>query len=118
MFKRLLSFINEPKLLYDFQFHSLAMALVFIKDQISEALDKVKCVIGIFLGSSKAFDTVDHKILLSKLNYYGIRGFALLWFQSFLKSRQQYVTYNSVKSTKHTITRGVPHMDDMKRIIT
>ena len=113
MYNRLLSFINKHNLLYDFQFgfrqgHSTAMALVTIVDRISEALDKGKCVIGIFLDFSKAFDTVDHKILLSKLNHYGIRGIALDWFRSYLKTRQQYVTYNSVKSTKQTITCGVP----------
>ena len=84
------------------------MALITIVDRISEALDKGKCVVGIFLDFSKAFDTVDHNILLSKLNHYGIRGITLNWFESYLENREQYVTYNSTKSSKSKISYGVP----------
>ena len=56
----------------------------------------------------QSFDTVDHNILLTKFNKYGINGMALLWFRDYLSGRTQYVTYNNYKSTKEKITCGVP----------
>ena len=73
------------------------MALITIVDRITEALENGECVIGIFLDFSKAFDTVDHIILLRKLEKYGVRGIAYERFNSYLKEREQYITYNSVK---------------------
>ena len=61
-----------------------------------------------FLDFSKAFDTVDHSILLTKLNHYGIRGVAYDWFESYLSNRKQYVTYNGSKSSTKTVRCGVP----------
>ena len=71
MYNRLLEFINDHKLLYAYQFgfqrgKSTHMALIYLIDKITEALDNGDCVIGIFLDFSKAFDTVDHNILLQK----------------------------------------------------
>ena len=57
---------------------------------------------------SKAFDTVDHDILLQKLEFYGIRGSALLWFQSYLKNRKQFVSYNGATSSMKLVKCGVP----------
>ena len=113
MYRRFLAFINKHKLLYDYQFgfrekFSTAMALITIVDKITDALDKGEYAIGIFLDFSKAFDTVDHEILLGKLHKYGVRGIAHNWFESYLKNRQQYVTYNSIKSSKLMIKCGVP----------
>ena len=76
------------------------MALITLIDKISKALDDGDFVIGVFLDFSKAFDTVDHNILLKKLDIYGIRGLALKWFGSYLSNRMQYVTYNSIKSER------------------
>ena len=56
----------------------------------------------------KAFDTVDHQVLLSKLKFYGVRGIALSWFQSFLESRSQFVSIDSLKSKHNLILHGVP----------
>ena len=84
------------------------MALLLLIDKITGALDKGKCVVGIFLDFSKAFDTVNHDILLQKLSLYGIQDIALAWFKDYLYNRTQYVTYNSIKSIKQRMTCGVP----------
>ena len=61
-----------------------------------------------FLDFSKAFDTVDHNILFTKLEFYGIRDTALTWFKSYLSNRTQFVEYDNVQSDKKVITCGVP----------
>ena len=113
MYKRLIQNINEKKLLYEYQFgfqrgKSTHMALLVFLDKISEALDRGECVIGMFLDFSKAFDTVDHSILLRKMQKYGIQGLALRWFEDYLHDRKQYVTYNSYKSNQEAIKCDVP----------
>ena len=65
-------------------------------------------VIGIFLDFSKAFDTVNHAILIDKLHHYGVRGNALDWFRSYLSNRKQYVSYNGVSSSTKLYTCSVP----------
>ena len=86
MYTRLLSFINKYKLLYFYQFgirrgHSPDLALICPVDKISNALENSKYVLGLFLDFSKAFDTVNHDILFTKLEYLGIRDITLQWFQ-------------------------------------
>ena len=71
-------------------------------------LDKNNTVISLFLDFSKAFDCVDHDILLRKLESYGIRDIELNFFKSYLSNREQYVSLSGLKSDKRTITRGVP----------
>ena len=84
------------------------MAMVILIEKISETLDRGDCVIGVFLDFSKAFDTVDHKILLQKLEIYGIKNISLKWFESYLTKRTQYVAYNSIKSSRERDSCGVP----------
>lgn len=113
MYTRLLSFVNKHNILYKFQFgfrkgHSPNLALIYLIDRITSALEKGDYVLGIFLDFSKAFDTVDHQILFKKLEYYGVRGCALDWFKSYLKNREQFVVYNGVSSNKSKISCGVP----------
>ncbi len=78
MYKRVLKFLNKFKIIHKCQFgfcenHSTSIALIEIVDNILKVLENGKYVAGIYLDLSKAFDTVDHEILLHKLNHYGIR---------------------------------------------
>ena len=83
-------------------------ATLLITDKIQRAIEDGLFSCGIFLDFSKAFDTVDHNILLKKLSHYGIRGIANDWFASYLSNRRQYVTIGSIKSEDTLITHGVP----------
>ena len=103
MYNRFVSYLNEYKILFSYQFgfrkiHSTYMALMTLMDKLTKCLDNDEYIIGVFLGFSKAFYTVDHVILLQKLSVYGVRGNALSWFESYLKNRWQFVTYNGVSS--------------------
>ena len=84
------------------------MALVDLYDKISSAIDRKEHSVGIFLDLSKAFDTVNHNILLDKLSYYGIRGLSLDLVKRNLSDRMQYVQYNKKKSPMQNISCGVP----------
>ena len=113
MYNRLLSFLNKYKILYKYQFgfrskHSPELALLLLTDKISDALENGDCVIGLFLDFSRAFDIVNHNILIRKLEHYGVRGIALDWFRSYLELREQYVDYNGIQSSKQFITCGIP----------
>ena len=79
-----------------------------ITESIRSALDNDKTVCGIFVDLQKAFDTVNHEILIDKLNYYGIRGTANTWFKSYLSNRKQFVSINGFNSDTMNITHGVP----------
>ena len=113
MYNRLISFLENNKILFKNQFgfrkqHSTYMALMVLLDKIVKALENGEFVVGTYLDFSKAFDMVDHSILLVKLEYYGIRGIALDWFKSYLAGRKQYVTYNGTSSSTKVIKCGVP----------
>ena len=113
MYNRLLKYLNKYNILYDYQFgfrnnHSPNLALIFLIDKISNAIDEGEYVLGLFIDFKKAFDTVNHDILLKKLEYYGIKDLNLEWFKSYLANRSQYVEYNGTNSAKLNITCGVP----------
>ena len=113
MHKRLMNFLENTGSLYPLQFgfrskHSTDSALLHCINQISSALDDGKFGCSIFIDLQKAFDTVDHTILLSKLNFYGIRGIALDWFRSFLSNGSKFVSISSISSTSKHIPHGVP----------
>ena len=72
--------------------------MIEISESIKETIDEGKFGCGIFIDLKKAFDTVNHKILLTKLEHYGVRGSILKWFESYLTDRKQYVFLNGVKS--------------------
>ena len=105
-------FFGKSIFFYNKQFgfsklHSTSMALVLLIDKLANAIKKGEYGIGVFLDFSKAFDTVDHIILLSELYHYGIRGIVLSWFSSYLSNHKQYVSYNNVSSNIKTISCGV-----------
>ncbi len=76
--------------------------------EVHKALNDANYVLGLYLDLSKAFDTVDHSLLLKKLYWYGIRGTTHEWFSSYLSNRKQYVHINGVKSAQYKIEIGVP----------
>ena len=88
--------------------HSTDYAVPRITDKIQKAIDDRDFSCGIFLDFSKAFDTVDHAILIKKLECYGIRGNAKNWFTSYLSNHQQTVTVNNITSSPATISCGIP----------
>ena len=113
MYKRLLDFVNANNVLYEYQFgfralHSPNLALMLLVDKISRALEEGDYVLGLFLDFSKAFDTVNHEILFTKLEHYGVRGTALNLFKSYLYRREQFVVYNGTASSRSTVLCGVP----------
>ena len=80
--------------------HSTNHALISITEKIREALDNNNFACGIFIDLQKAFDTVDHNILLQKLNHYGIRGVANDWFNSYLSNRSRNLSQYMVSNPK------------------
>ena len=88
--------------------HSTDHALVSLTETIKSSLDKNRYGRGIFIDLQKAFDTVNHEILLKKLEHYGIRGIALNWFYSYLSCRKQFVSVNGHSSSLREISCGIP----------
>ena len=84
------------------------MGVFNLLSNIIKAIDGNKYCLGIFLDLSKAFDTIDHSILLNKLEHYGIRGLALSWFRSYLCNRTQFVEIGRCRSKHASIKYGVP----------
>ena len=82
-------------------------AAIEITDRIISAMDKNKIPLNIYLDLSKAFDTLDHAILLHKLFNYGIRGNPLKLISSYLENRQQFVEFRNTKSKILQISTGV-----------
>ena len=110
---QLLDFVADQNILYDYQFgfrkgHSTSSALAILTDKVSEALDKEESIIGVFLDFSKAFDTINHNILLTKLKRYGISNTPLQWISSYLTGRSQYVNFNQSNSDPRPLVCGVP----------
>jgi hypothetical protein len=84
------------------------MPLLDMYNEITKSIERSEFSIGVFIDLSKAFDTMNHAILFSKLEHYGIRGVTLNWFIDYLSNRQQYVSYNNSTSALKNIDCGVP----------
>ena len=113
MYRRLYRFLELHDVLFSLRFgfqgnHSIDHALVSLTETVKNTLDNKRFGCGIFIDLQKAFDTVNHKILLSKLEHYGVRGCALEWFGSYLSDRKQYVYVNGSNSNLLSVTCGVP----------
>ena len=107
MFDRLVNFLDKHNMIDD-SGRSTTQASMLFTDKIQRAIESKLYSSGIFLDLSKAFDTVDHSILLAKLEHYGILGLPNEWFRSYLTNRQQFISVNNLDSDPLQITCGVP----------
>ena len=110
---RLLEFLGSAKVLVPGQYgfragHSTAMAVLDMVERVRGAWNNGNCALGVFIDLKKAFDTVDHRLLLAKLEHYGIRGRALDLLTSYLQGRTQYVSYGGFESDRGEVSCGVP----------
>ena len=113
VFNQVYDYFELNKLFYISQYayrklHSTESACLELIDKITHQLDSKQTPLCLFLDLSKAFDTLNHGILLSKLQYYGLSDTPIRWFTSYLTERQQYVELNGVKSNTSFINTGVP----------
>ena len=113
IFKRLSSFIQKYNILFNRQYgfqtgKSTEHAHIDIQNSILNSIEQKEIPCCLFLDFAKAFDTVNHNILLHKLNHYGIRGNALTLIESYLKDREQCVQVNNATSDFEFIKHGVP----------
>ena len=110
---RLYSFLTRYNILYDSQYdfrnkHSTINAITEFTSDIMSSFDMKHTSLAVYLDLSKAFDTIDHSIMLKKMEHYGIRGITLEWFKSYLNQRVQYVIYKTTNFKSLNIPCGVP----------
>ena len=110
---RLDHFIEKHHLLSNHQYgfrskRSTVMAVTELVEAISTSIDNREYTVGVFIDLKKAFDTIDHAILIKKMDRYGIRGVANKWLASYLQNRTQYVHVDGIDSDPLCITHGVP----------
>ena len=101
MYNRVYNLSTKSNLIYPLQFgfrqhYSTLHALISLTEDIRKNLDKGNIGCGIFVDLQKAFDTVEHDILLAKLEHYSIRGIANKWFKSCLFDRKQFASINAM----------------------
>ena len=113
MYNRLIKFLDKFLILCEYQFgfrvkRFTHMALISLIDKLTQAIENGEYIIDVILDFARAFDTVDHKILLNKLYHYGVRGCAHKWLSSYLTDGQQFVICNGVKSRNQLSKCGVP----------
>ena len=111
MYSRLTKFVKDCHILYDQQYgfrskHSTQHAILDIVNTILQNMDNGKFSCGVFIDLKKAFDTVNHEILLAKLENYGVRGVINSWFRSYLTDRKQNTEVNNVVSEAETTLCG------------
>ena len=111
--KQLYEYMDSNNLFNNSQYgfrknHSTEYAAMEFVDKIGETMNNKQTPFAIFIDLSKAFDTLDHTILLQKLRFYGIQGTELAWFESYLTGRTQCVRYNDSVSNDLSLETGVP----------
>ena len=109
---RLVNFVNAKDILNSSQYGfrkamSTSHAVMELIEEISNATDNKKHAIGVFIDLKKAFDTVDHEILIKQFNFYGVRGVGNNWIKSYLTNRKQFVEINGCASELLNVARGV-----------
>lgn len=110
---RLDSFIEKHNILIEGQYgfrtnRSTSMALTEVVEELTNSIDNKEYAIGVFIDLKKAFDTINHDILLHKLERYGIRGIGLSWIRSYIQNRKQFVQIGDYRSSCLNISCGVP----------
>ena len=115
VYRQLYRFLNINEILYKHQYgfragHNTSHPVLHLTNKIYNALNQKPSskTLTIFIDLKKAFDTVDHSILLQKLSHYGIRDTANLWFQNYLVDREQFVSVYGRDSERAKIKCGVP----------
>ena len=112
MQERLVSYLNKYKIIYEHKYgfqkgKSTSLAIMDMYSNLVDAIENKQYSCGVFLDFAKAFDTVNHEILLKKLEHYGIRGNALNWFKCYLSNRYQKVKIGNTLSDERKIIHGV-----------
>ena len=110
---QMMNFIDKHKILFVYQYgfrkkHSTSLALIDIVDKTKFALDKNDYALGILLDITKAFDSINHDILITKLENYGFRGHSSVFLRNYLSGRTQSTSLQSCTSDMRTISYGVP----------
>ena len=113
MYKRVQSYLEKYKILSPDQYgfrckRSTKGALIRFVHTVQQNLDNGKKSAAVYIDLKKAFDTVNHNILLEKIEIYGIRGPVLNWFKDYLKNRKQYIENQTAKSEEEILPCGVP----------
>ena len=113
--RQLVGFLNAHNVIYQHQYgfrsnHNTSQPVLHFYEKIYNSLNQKPSAktLSIFIDLKKAFDTVDHEILLHKMDHYGVRGISNVWFQNYLSEREQFVTINGVDSDIVRIVCGVP----------
>ena len=110
---RLVGFLDKHRVVVPGQYgfrsgHSTAMAVLDMVERVRGAWGRGNAALGVFVDLKKAFDTVDHRLLLAKLEHYGVRGGTLGLLGSYLSGRSQYVMYGGHESGRGQVECGVP----------
>ena len=113
--KQLLRFLHVHEIIYKHQYgfrsgHNTSHPVLHLTEKIYNSLNQKPSAktLTIFIDLKKAFDTVDHKILLAKLEHYGVKNSANHWFKNYLDDREQFVSVHGVESKRTKVTCGVP----------
>ena len=113
MYNRLYTYFTKHDILYKKQFgfqtnHSTAHTIIQLVQELMHSFDENKFTLGVFIDLSKAFDTVNHEILITKLENYGVRGSNIKWFSNYLEGRKQFICFGEKNTELENITYGVP----------